>query len=47
MNKNLMTEAVQESEQHNFMFKVLADIFMEIFGLLKYIFYDVFRGEAA
>ena len=47
MNKNLMAEEVHEGEQHNFMFKVLADIFMEIFGFFKYIFYDVFRGEAA
>ena len=47
MNKDLLTEEVQETEQHSLMFKVIADIFMEIFGLFKYIFYDVFRGEAA
>lgn len=32
-------------EQHRTITQVLIDIFMEIFGLFKYIFYDVFRGE--
>ncbi len=47
MNKFLMTDEIQEEEQHRFMFQILADIFVEIFNFFKYIFYDVFRGEAA
>lgn len=42
------TDAPAESEgQHRTITEVLIDIFMEIFGFFKYIFYDVFRGEPA
>ena len=32
-------------EEHRTITEVIIDIFMEIFGLFKYIFYDVFRGD--
>lgn len=37
----------EESGEHRTITEILIDIFMEIVGLFKYIFYDVFRGEPA
>lgn len=36
-----------EVEQHRGFIDIFIDFFMEFIGFIKYIFYDVFRGEPA
>ena len=40
-------EAQPETETHRGFIEIFIDFFMEFIGFIKYIFYDVFRGEPA
>lgn len=40
-------EAQPEAETHRGFIEIFIDFFMEFIGFIKYIFYDVFRGEPA
>lgn len=37
----------EDGGEHRTITEIIIEIFKEIFGLFKYIFYDVFRGEPA
>lgn len=37
----------EAEEEHRTITEIIIEIWMEIFGFFKYIFYDVFRGEYA
>ena len=40
-------EVTPEPEQHRFIFEILIDMVLEWWGMIRYIFYDVFLGVPA